>query len=68
MYKMIQRELKRFKAKAFRWTSTETKTVELVGVGGDQPEMRKLANQTTLGYRSCVYSLVCGSWLVVDNY
>jgi hypothetical protein len=36
--------------------------VELVGVGGDQPEMRKIANQTTLGYRSCVYCLVRGSY------
>lgn len=31
-------------------------------MGGDQPEMRKIANQTTLGYRSCLYCLVRGSY------
>jgi hypothetical protein len=62
LYTFIRAELQLFSKKFIKWSSGETKSVELLAVGGDQPEMRKLANQTTLGYRSCVYCLVRGSW------
>jgi hypothetical protein len=62
LYNFLKAELKLFSTKAINWARGETKNVELIAVGGDQPEMRKLANQTTLGYRSCLYCLVRGTW------
>lgn len=62
LYKFMKAELRYFSTKAINWAQGETKKIELLAVGGDQLEMRKLANQTSLGYRSCLYCLVWGTW------
>ncbi len=59
-YNLILAELKEFEEKKIRWTQTEKKAIEVVALGGDQPEMRKLANQSTSGYTSCLYCLERG--------
>jgi hypothetical protein len=59
-YDLLREELQGFKDKPIKWSETEAKAIEVTAVGGDAPEMRKLANQCTSGYRSCVYCLTHG--------
>jgi hypothetical protein len=59
-YERVKQEIEFFLQKPFKWTSSEKKSLEIVAVGADAPEMRKLANQATSGYRSCLYCLVKG--------
>jgi hypothetical protein len=61
-YDLTLREIDSFEQKKIRWSRTEEKSLELVSIGGDQPELRKLANQSTQGYKSCVYCLERGYW------
>jgi hypothetical protein len=60
-YELVKREIQSFITKPFKWTATELKSLEIVAVGADAPEMRKLANQATSGYKSCLYCLVKGN-------
>jgi hypothetical protein len=59
-YRPVLAEINEFFSKPFKWSRTEVKSLEIVAVGADAPEMRKLANQVTSGYRSCLYCLVKG--------
>jgi hypothetical protein len=59
-YKLLRRELQTYLTNPIRWSETEWKKLELTALGRDAPEMRKLANQCTRGYQSCVYCLTHG--------
>jgi hypothetical protein len=62
-YRLLFEELEEIESrKPIKWSDTERKVIEIVGLGGDAPEMRKLANQCTQGYRSCLYCLTYGCW------
>jgi hypothetical protein len=61
-YHLLREELEQYEKKAIKWSETESKKIEIIALGGDAPEMRKLANQCTQGYRSCVYCLTHGTY------
>ncbi len=62
LYDLTIGELNELEDKKIKWSATEKKAIEVVGLGGDQPELRKLANQSTSGYMSCLYCLEKGFW------
>ena len=51
VYKLLIDELDEFSRKGFLWAEGEQKLIEIVAAGGDAPELQKLANQMTSGYR-----------------